>query len=194
MPFSCDRRVDGAEGGVEFGGWGVSGGVSEVGERGGGEDTGLDILVRGVRRRLGGRGKVRQFLRLLGRWMGWSGGIVVIGGSSGFRLRGLGDGLWSGFRRSVRVGLVVVRLWVFSNVGLVWVLGPTILSASRVNFPTRQTSRTSRNPRRWCGTPHISSLVILLVIIGRPSYICIASPLIISPFRARARSTASLGS
>ena len=42
--------------------------------------------------------------------------------------------------------------------------------------------------------PLVSSGVILFVIIGRPAYICIASPLMISPLWAIARSIANCSS
>jgi hypothetical protein len=42
-------------------------------------------------------------------------------------------------------------------------------------------SFSAMKPRRWCGIPCRSSTAILFVIIGKPSYICIASPLMISP-------------
>lgn len=44
---------------------------------------------------------------------------------------------------------------------------------------------------KWCEIPCCSAGVILLVTIGRPWYICIASPFMISPLKRRASPTAS---
>eukprot|EP00011_Vannellida_sp_DIVA3-517-6-12_P006529 CAMPEP_0114620200 /NCGR_PEP_ID=MMETSP0168-20121206/8604_1 /TAXON_ID=95228 ORGANISM="Vannella sp., Strain DIVA3 517/6/12" /NCGR_SAMPLE_ID=MMETSP0168 /ASSEMBLY_ACC=CAM_ASM_000044 /LENGTH=73 /DNA_ID=CAMNT_0001831387 /DNA_START=193 /DNA_END=410 /DNA_ORIENTATION=- len=66
-------------------------------------------------------------------------------------------------------------------------------TAISTNFATvNDLSSKRRNPKRWWGTPAISSCVGLFVAMSRPSYTCMESMFTTSPPRSFASSTASL--